>query len=82
MKTLNSTGSMSMTHSHGVTKLYSYSTVVGYVKNGKAIITNHYYSNTTNRHLYNFREMFNVKKEDTFELGAFYKRADLDEVSV
>jgi len=82
METLNSTGSMSRVQYDDVTLLYSYSTIVGYVKDGKAIITNHYYSNTTNRHLYNFREMYGVNKEDTFELGAFYKRAELDGVQV
>jgi len=73
---------MSRVQYDDVTLLYSYSTIVGYVKDGKAIITNHYYSNTTNRHLYNFREMYGVNKEDTFELGAFYKRAELDGVQV
>ena len=82
METLNSTGSMSRIQYDDVTLLYSYSTIVGYVKDGKAIITNHYYSNTTNRHLYNFREMYGVNKEDTFELGAFYKRKELDGVRV
>ena len=82
METLNSTGSMSRVQYDDVTLLYSYSTIVGYVKDGKAIITNYYYSNTTNRHLYNFREMYGVNKEDTFELGAFYKRAELDGVKV
>lgn len=73
---------MSRVQYDGVTLLYSYSTIVGYVKDDKAIITNYYYSNTTNRHLYNFREMYGVNKEDTFELGAFYKRAELDGVQV
>ena len=82
METLNTTGSMSRVQYDDVTLLYSYSTIVGYVKDGKAIRTNHYYSNTTNRHLYNFREMYGVNKEDTFELGAFYKRAELDGVRV
>ena len=82
METLNSTGSMSRVQYDDVTLLYSYSTIVGYVKDGKAIITNHYYSNTTNRHLYNFREMYGVMNVDTFELGAFYKRAELDGVQV
>lgn len=82
METLNSTGSMSRVKYNDVTLLYSYSTIVGYVKNNKAIITNYYYSNTTNRHLYNFREMYGVNKEDTFEIGAFYKRAELDGVQI
>jgi len=82
METLNTTGSMSRVQYDDVTLLYSYSTIVGYVKDFKTVITNHYYSNTTNRHLYNFREMYGVNKEDTFELGAFYKRAELDGVRV
>ena len=46
METLNTTGSMSRVNIRGfygdVTYLYSYSTVIGYVKDGKAILNNHY----------------------------------------
>ena len=35
---VNSTGSMSTSFEDGAIKLYSYHTIVGYIKNGKAII--------------------------------------------
>tara|TARA_R100001015_G_scaffold8473_1_gene3307 strand:+ start:364 stop:615 length:252 start_codon:yes stop_codon:yes gene_type:complete len=83
METLNTTGSMSrVEYGDNLTLLFSYSTVIGYVKDGKAILNNHYYSSTTAKHQAKFREMYSLDKGDTFELGAFYKRADLDGVSV
>ena len=86
METLNTTGSMSRVYIRGVfgdvTYLYSYSTVIGYVKDGKAILNNHYYSSTTAKHQAKYREMYSLDKGDTFELAAFYKRADLDGVTV
>jgi len=86
METLNTTGSMSRVDMRGIdgdiTYLYSYSTIIGYVKDGKAILNNYFYSSTTAKHQAKFREMYSLDKGDTFELAAFYKRADLDGVTL
>lgn len=83
METLNTTGSMSRVKvNDNLTVLISYSTVIGYVKDGKAILNNYFYSSTTAKHQAKFREMYSLDKGDTFELAAFYKRADLDGVTV
>jgi len=77
-----STGSMSTSFEDGAIKLYSYHTIVGYIKNGKAIIVNGGYSTTTAKHLSNYRDSYSVNKDDTFEYEAFIKRAELDGVNV
>tara|TARA_B100000212_G_C27292755_1_gene498015 strand:- start:426 stop:716 length:291 start_codon:yes stop_codon:yes gene_type:complete len=85
MKTkINSTGSMSTQVEDGALKLYSYNTVMGYVKNGKAIMVNEFYSRTTSKHQAKYREMFNLDRDkgELFEYGAFIKRAELDGVNV
>jgi len=85
MKTkINSTGSMSTQVEDGALKLYSYDTVMGYVKNGKAIMVNEFYSRTTSKHQAKYREMFNLDRDkgELFEYGAFIKRAELDGVNV
>ena len=68
----------------GALKLYSYDTVMGYVKNGKAIMVNEFYSRTTSKHQTKYREMFNLDRDkgELFEYGAFIKRAELDGVNV
>jgi len=78
----NSTGSMSREFNDGVMLLYSYYTVVGYVKDGKAVICSGPYSATTSKHLSKYREEFGIDKEDTYEYAAFLKRAELDGVNV
>ena len=85
MKTkINSTGSMSTQVEDGALKLYSYNTVMGYVKNGKAIMVNEFYSRPTSKHQAKYREMFNLDRDkgELFEYGAFIKRAELDGVNV
>ena len=79
---VNSTGSMSTSFEDGAIKLYSYNTIVGYIKNGRAVIVNGGYSQTTATHLSNYRDSYSVNKDDTFEYEAFIKRAELDEVNV
>lgn len=78
----NSTGSMSRTFEDGVILLYSYNTVVGYVKDGRAVICSGPYSATTSKHLSKYRDEFGIDKENTFEYAAFVKRAELDGVNV
>tara|TARA_Y100000004_G_C8643679_1_gene298133 strand:+ start:213 stop:509 length:297 start_codon:yes stop_codon:yes gene_type:complete len=80
---INSTGSMSVDISEdGAVKLYSYKTVVGYVKNGKVVLVNGGYSTTTAKHLAKYREKYGISKEQTYEYNAFIMRAYLDGVDV
>ena len=83
MKTkLNTTGSMSSEIENGAIKLYSYNTVMGYIKNGKAVLVNGGYSMTTAKHLSKYREMYSIERGQTYEYKAFIKRAELDNVKV
>ncbi len=83
---INSTGSMSVEVSQegndSVFKLYSYNTVVGYVKNGKVVLVEGGYSTTTAKHLAKYREQYGISKEETYEYNAFIMRAYLDGVDV
>ena len=80
---INSTGSMSVDISEdGAVKLYSYNTVVGYVKNGKVVLVEGGYSTTTAKHLAKYREQYGISKEETYEYNAFIMRAYLDGVDV
>ena len=80
---INSTGSMSVDISEdGAVKLYSYNTVVGYVKNGKVVLVDGGYSTTTAKHLAKYREQYGISKEETYEYNAFIMRAYLDGVDV
>ena len=85
----NSTGSMSRTTVkdkdgfYSTLLLYSYQTVVGYIKNGKVVlVAGNTYSQTTSQHLSKYRDEFGINPEDTFEYRAFLKRAELDGVNV
>ena len=82
----NSTGSMSRMvdyYDGRIIKLYSYATVVGYVKDGKVVlVAGNTYSQTTSQHLSKYRDEFGINPEDTFEYRAFLKRAELDGVNV
>ena len=87
----NSTGSMSRVHDwtpneYGymvqTTLLYSYNTIVGYIKENRVVICSGPYSTTTSKHLAKYRDEFGIEKEDTFEYAAFVKRAELDGVNV
>ena len=85
----NSTGSMSRTTVkdkdgfYSTLLLYSYQTVVGYIKNGKVVlVAGNTYSQTTSQHLSKYRDEFGINPEDTFEYRAFLKRAELDGVDV
>ena len=85
----NSTGSMSRTTVqdrdgfYSTLLLYSYQTVVGYVKDGKVVlVAGNTYSQTTSQHLSKYRDEFGINPEDTFEYRAFLKRAELDGVNV
>tara|TARA_R110002012_G_C11273222_1_gene569712 strand:- start:121 stop:390 length:270 start_codon:yes stop_codon:yes gene_type:complete len=83
MKTkLNTTSSMSSEIENGAIKLYSYNTVMGYIKNGKAVLVNGGYSMTTAKHLSKYRDMYSIDREQTYEYKAFIKRAELDNVKV
>lgn len=83
MKTkLNTTGSMSSEIENGAIKLYSYNTVMGYVKDGRAVLVDGGYSMTTAKHLSKYREMYSIDREQTYEYKAFIKRAELDNVKV
>ena len=80
---INSTGSMSVDISQdGAVKLYSYQTVVGYVKNGKVVLVDGGYSMTTAKHLAKYRDIYEINKEDTYEYNAFIMRAFKDGVDV
>ena len=83
MKTkLNTTGTMSTKIEDGAIKLYSYNTVMGYVKDGKAVLVNGGYSMTTAKHLSKYRDMYSIERGQTYEYKAFIKRAKLDNVRV
>ena len=97
----NTTGSMWRKHYDngltGITLLYSYNTVVGYIrgyapiddnmnlfcgKDNVVLIDSGYYSATTNKHQSSYREEFGVERADTFDYKAFLKRAERDGVDV
>jgi len=83
MKTkLNTTGSMSSEIENGAIKLYSYNTVMGYIKDGKTVLVDGGYSMTTAKHLSKYRDMYSIDREQTYEYKAFIKRAELDNVKV
>lgn len=86
---LNTTGSKSkdiveLPNGEKAERFWSYGTVVAYklFKSNKAVICKGPYSATTSKHLSDYRSLFNVDKEDTFEYRAFLKRAELDCVNV
>lgn len=80
---LNSTGSLSSRIEKGVTKYYSYATCIGYISlSGRVVLIGEYFSNTTSKHLSILRDKHDLEKGDTFEVDAFKKRAELDNVDV
>ena len=80
----NSTGSMSReVTKDGVTLLYSYDTIVGYVKDGRCVLVKgNTYSQTSAIHIGKYRDEFGLKPDDTFIYAAFTRRAAIDGVNV
>jgi hypothetical protein len=84
----NSTGSMSrktvQDHEgyYSIVLLYSYGTIIGYVKDGRCVLMSGGYSTTTAQHLSKYRDEFGLERGDTFDYPAFVKRASIDSVNV
>ena len=90
----NSTGSMSRKtvwflnwnkdheDHYTVELLYSYGTIVGYVKDGRCVLMSGGYSTTTAQHLSKYRDEFGLERGDTFDYPAFVKRAEIDGVDI
>ena len=84
----NSTGSMSrrtvQDHEgdYSIVLLYSYGTIVGYVKDGICVLMSGGYSTTTAQHLSKYRDEFGLERGDTFDYPAFVKRAEIDGVVI
>ena len=80
----NSTGSMSRAiTSDGVTLLYSYDTIVGYVKGDRCVLDkSNTYSQTSASHINKYRDEFGLEPGDTFIYTAFTRRAAIDDVNI
>lgn len=94
---LNSTGSLWRKEGTNYDLIYSYRTPIAYVQDvehgtflreTKVILCNHFYSMTTRKHQAKIKELYGYDRNKTvvslgeFELGAFFKRAKLDNVDV
>ena len=87
----NSTGSMSReVTKDGVTLLYSYDTIVGYVMPERnpdiqkrcVLVKGNTYSQTSAIHIGKYRDEFGLEPDDTFIYAAFTRRAAIDGVNV
>lgn len=73
----NSTGTLGTEFlGNGVYLIYSYRTVIAFVKDNEAVVTLNAWGTTTGKHLYKVRETLGVKKEDCYEYPAFLKKAE------
>ena len=91
VRNLNSTGSLRRIEGTRYDLIVSYNTPIAYVvdvENGhfinetKVILCNHYYSMTTRKHQAKVRELYLGCAIGEFDLGGFYKRAEIDGVDV
>jgi len=88
---LNSTGTLRRVEGTRYDLIVSYSTPIAYVvdvENGsfinetKVILCNEFYSMTTRKHQAKVKELYSFCAIGEFDLGGFYKRADIDSVDV
>ena len=93
VRNLNSTGTLKRVEGTRYDLIKSYNTPIAYVvdvDNGsfinetKVILCNEYYSNTTRKHQAWVREFAKITGAaiGEFDLGGFYKRAEIDGVNV
>jgi len=88
---LNSTGNLRRVEGTRYDLIVSYNTPIAYivdVDNGtfinetKVILCNEFYSMTTRKHQAKVKELYSFCAIGEFDLGGFYKRADIDNVDV
>jgi hypothetical protein len=88
---LNSTGNLRRVEGTRYDLIVSYNTPIAYVvdvENGsfinetKIILCNEFYSMTTRKHQAKVREIYSNCAIGEFDLGGFYKRADIDNVDI
>ncbi len=88
---LNSTGSLKRVEGTRYDLIKSYATPIAYVvdvENGtflnetKVILCNEFYSMTTRKHQAKVRELYQGCAIGEFDLGGFFKRAEIDGVNV
>ena len=92
VRNLNSTGSLRREEGTRYDLIKSYNTPIAYVvdvENGsfinetKVILCNEFYSMTTRKHQAKVRELYShCAAIGEFDLGGFYKRAEIDGVNV
>jgi len=91
VRNLNSTGSLRRVEGSRYDLIKSYATPIAYVvdvENGsfinetKVILCNEFYSMTTRKHQAKVRELYSGCAIGEFDLGGFYKRAEIDGVDV
>jgi len=91
VRKLNSTGNLKRVEGTRYDLIKSYATPIAYVvdvENGsfinetKVILCNEFYSMTTRKHQAKVRELYSNCAIGEFDLGGFYKRAEIDRVNV
>tara|TARA_Y100000004_G_scaffold142069_1_gene161563 strand:+ start:766 stop:1119 length:354 start_codon:yes stop_codon:yes gene_type:complete len=91
VRKLNSTGSLRRVEGTRYDLIKSYNTPIAYVvdvENGsfinetKVILCNEFYSMTTRKHQAKVRELYQGCAIGEFDLGGFFKRAEIDGVNV
>jgi hypothetical protein len=91
IRNLNSTGNLRRVEGSRYDLIVSYNTPIAYVvdvENGsfmnatKVILCNEFYSMTTRKHQAKIRELYSNCAIGEFDLGGFYKRAEIDGVDV
>ena len=91
VRKLNSTGSLRRVEGTKYDLIVSYSTPIAYVvdvennsfiNETKVILCNEFYSMTTRKHQAKVRELYPLTAIGEFDLGGFYKRAEIDGVNV
>ena len=91
VRNLNSTGSLRRVEGTRYDLIVSYNTPIAYVvdiENGtflnetKVILCNDFYSMTTRKHQAQVKDMYSMNAIGLFDLGGFFKRAEIDGVDV
>ena len=91
VRKLNSTGSLKRVEGTRYDLIVSYNTPIAYVvdvENGtflnetKVILCNEFYSMTTRKHQAKVRELYSGCAIGEFDLGGFFKRAEIDGVDI
>jgi len=91
IRNLNSTGNLRRVEGSRYDLIVSYNTPIAYVvdvennsfiNETKVILCNEFYSMTTRKHQAKVKELYSFCAIGEFDLGGFYKRADIDNVDV